>query len=435
MTENKHAALSPSGAEGWLLCAARPAMESKEPDSSNIYADEGNAAHALASWCLIEKKDASAYLGRIIPIRENKFTVDDEMAEYVQVYLDHVREYAGEHEILVEQRLPIGHITGEQGAEGTGDAIIFVDNDEELQVHDLKYGRGVKVYAEHNPQLMLYALGALEKFDVLSNFKRVRMVIHQPRVQSAPLESDYTIEELQAFAEEIKPKAKTALIALEYVDNWLKIVPYTVEADEELGTPERIAYRYEVNDMSYFNPGETQCQFCDAKAHCPALAKYVTDTVGADFESLADPLTDPIATHAIVADELLGLKMAATDLIEDWCRAVRAKTESELLAGRAVLGGPGWKLVQGRKGNRAWDDEATAKETMKKMRLKEKDMYTFKLISPTIAEKLLKLQPKRWKKLTPLITRRDGKLSVAPMTDERLAVVVGKVEDDFDLVT
>jgi hypothetical protein len=92
----------------------------------------------------------------------------------------------GDGELLVEQSLPIAHITGEEDAEGTGDAVIL--RGDEIIVIDLKFGRGVEVSAIDNPQLMLYGLGALEKFGLLGDFKRVRMVISQPRITAAPSE-------------------------------------------------------------------------------------------------------------------------------------------------------------------------------------------------------------------------------------------------------
>jgi hypothetical protein len=125
--------------------------------------------------------------------------------------------------------------------------------------------------------------------------------------------------------------------------------------------------------------------------------------------------------------------MDALDLIEGWCKAVRAEAERRLLRGDAV---PGWKLVQGKAGNRGWVDEAEVTDLMKKsMRLRDDVMYDFSLISPTTAEKRAAdgiIKPKQWAKLQGLITRSDGKPSVAPAADKRPALVIGKVEDAFD---
>ena len=120
--------------------------------------------------------------------------------------------------------------------------------------------------------------------------------------------------------------------------------------------------------------------------------------------------------------------LKAVDLIESWCTAVRARAESELLKGHDVLG---FKLVKGRQGARAWLDAAEAEKMLKSMRLKVDQMFDLKLISPTTAEKVLKETPKRWNKLQSLITRSDGKPSVAPVSDKRDALVIEPVSDSF----
>lgn len=405
MTDKAHALLSPSGASKWMVCAGSVAMCKDLPDEVTKYNAEGDAAHQLAAWCLTENKDAKAYLGRVIKAKGYEFEVDDEMADAVQVYVNRVREYAvlghefaTEHTLLIEQPLPIGHVTGEEDAEGTGDAIILTDD--EIQVHDLKFGQGVRVNAERNKQLMLYALGALARFGMLGDFKRVRLVIHQPRLQHLS-EWDCAIEELQEFEDIARDRAVVAMFAL--------------------GAPSL---------DTYLKPGD-HCKdgFCKARATCPALAKFVADTVGADFEVLATAEVGGELLPARYSPEVLSAKMAATDLIEDFCRAVRAKVESELLAGNAV---PGFKLVQGKRGARAWTDAEEVEKALKAMRLKQEQMYDFKLISPTTAEKLLKSTPKRWNRLAPLIGQSEGRPSVAPESDKRPALVLGKTEDDFE---
>jgi hypothetical protein len=160
----------------------------------------------------------------------------------------------------------------------------------------------------------------------------------------------------------------------------------------------------------------------------------VQDNVGAEFEVLTNPMPGPgIVVDEHVSDVALSIKMAAVDLIEDWCKAVRAETERRLLAGESV---PGWKLVQGKRGARAWSSPTDAEATLKSMRLKQDEMYEFKLISPTSAEKLLaKDSPRRWSKLLDLIIQPEGKPHVAPESDKRPALVVTPTADDFAVVT
>jgi hypothetical protein len=176
-------------------------------------------------------------------------------------------------------------------------------------------------------------------------------------------------------------------------------------------------------------PGEKQCRFCKAKATCPALLTFVQDSVGADFDDLDedDIKTSPMGMGA----NRLGIALAAVPLIEDWCKAVRAKAESELLAGREVSG---YKLVQGRNGRRQWANEGEAEATLKKMKLKVEEMYDLKLISPTTAEKLHKsgeIGPRQWPQLQSLIVQKPGPPSVAPISDKRPAY---SPADDFNVV-
>ena len=130
-------------------------------------------------------------------------------------------------------------------------------------------------------------------------------------------------------------------------------------------------------------------------------------------------------------NEQLSWFMQNLGLIEDWVKAVRAKTEGELLAGHDV---PGFKIVAGKKGNRKWEDEKLAETEMRAWRLKHSEMYKSELISPAVAEKFFKSNPKRWAKLSALIVQNEGKPSVAPSTDPRPQLQIGAVEDDFEVI-
>lgn len=402
-----HAKLSPSGAHRWMACPGSAVLEAAFPDKGSAYAQEGTAAHELAAGHLSIGWNLAEYVGEDWHGEEPdgtkwKVRITQDMVDHVLDYAKLIREYAAGGTLLVEQRLGIGHITGEPDAKGTSDAVIVRGS--ELIVADLKFGMGVKVDAEDNPQLQLYALGALEEFDMLGDFDRITMVIHQPRLNHVS-EWSIPVDQLRAFGEKVRDAAASVAEALSVAD---------------------------IGVDSYLNPGEKQCRFCKAKATCPALRAELVEVVGdrATIEDFAE--FTPCKVDSQTGDNFLSIAMSKVGLVEDWCKAVRAEVERRLLAGQSV---EGWKLVEGRRGNRAWSDEAAVENLLKSFRLKREEMYDYKLISPTKAEKLLKETPKRWVKAEALISRADGKPSVAPATDKRPALAVQPVADDFrDLI-
>ena len=159
-------------------------------------------------------------------------------------------------------------------------------------------------------------------------------------------------------------------------------------------------------------------------------------TVAGDFDDLTAPIgelvTSAIARVPMLTNEQLAEIYGQADFLESWLKAIRDRVNSELNAGHPV---PGFKLVTGKQGNRAWRDEVEAEELLKSFRLKQDQMYSQKVISPTQAEKLLKKDsPRRWTKVEALITRSDGKPTIAPESDPRPALNVNPV-NDFDDVS
>jgi len=412
-----HALLSASAAHRWGNCPGSLAMEAGQENKSSGYADEGTAAHELAAWCL-NARNLGVTSPHEFPHSEIKIggdllhPVDEDMCNFVQTYVDQINAAAEGGTLLVEQRVDYSNAIGVPGQFGTSDAIIV--KGDTLEIRDLKYGMGNKVEAEDNEQMQLYALGALaliEMLDLADDIKQIRLGIHQPRL-FAVSEWVITREQLEAFRVEYAEKARDAF-------NY-----YT-------------AGRAEVQMMfaggsNVLQPSEDACRWCKAKSFCPALRSFVLSTVSDDFVDVSQDIAPQLASaeeRIANADNLhVSNCLKAVDLIESWCTAVRARAESELLKGHDV---PGFKLVQGRKGSRSWLDEADAEKMLKSMRLKQDEMYSFKLISPTVAEKVLKETPKRWNKLQALITRSDGKPSVAPVSDKRDALVIEPVADAF----
>lgn len=408
----QHATLSASGASGWMNCYGKPFMEKGLPESSSKYADEGTAAHEVAAMCLEQNQDAAAFAGRMIQVTRGEgaqatsrsFEVNEEMVEAVQRYIDIVRGLGGD--LMVEQKVDFGNWIGVEDQFGTSDSLVVLDK--ELIVVDLKYGKGVRVEAEENPQLQLYALGCYDIAELAGyEIETVRLMIVQPRLPSVS-EWVCSIDDLKAFALEAKIAARHAI------------------------------HQWEGKAEPKLTPGEKQCRWCKAKATCPAAASLVRSMVGAgstpasapdDFADLTVDTKEVIAGHS---EEDLGAAMAHVDFIEKWCSAVRAEVERRLVEGKPV---DGFKLVAGKKGARAWADKEAAETALKAMRLKQDEMYDYSLISPTTAEKLAKagkLGDRQWKKLCDdHITQTQGKPSVAPVSDKRPAITVAVTADDF----
>lgn len=426
--DTEHAVLGPSGWDRWSNCPGSVVLEEQFPNVASIYAAEGSVAHEVAARCLIDGADAESFVDEVFTVDGYSITVDMEMADAVNDYVATVRSFIGEDDILlVEQAVPIGHLTGETGAEGTADVIGIVDGGRKLVVIDFKYGKGVQVWASSmgfdgqprdewdrgiNGQGGMYALGALEKFGLIhEDIAEVEIVIVQPRLDHVDSVT-ISVDQLREFGEEVTLAAGRVELAV---------------AGAAVGATNM--------PREFLNPGEKQCKFCRAKSVCPALAAEVSSGMAlvsaAEPEEFAD-LTLPKQAASVVVDEQtdverLAAAMRAGPLIEEFLKAVRAEVERRLFAGGAV---PGFKLVQGRKGNRQWSDPEAIEGELKK-RLGAKDAYVKKVISVAEAEKKFKERPRTWAKIAPLIVQAEGKPSVAPESDPRPALTLGADPEDF----
>lgn len=427
---SQHALGAPSSAETWFGCPGSLAMQEGLPDDSNEYSDEGTAAHLLGSTCLETGKNPSDFEGAKIfvgssidaqfdgavwklpsdPVPDfevrRTYTVGDEMIEHVGNYVGRIRQYAeGSVLMVAERRVGIEFLTGEKDAHGTADAAIIQPG--ELQTHDFKYGMGVRVSAKKNKQLMMYALANREELEIsYGPFERFRFVIHQPRLSDKPDEWDCTAAELDAFAAEVRSAANLALGLL--------------------------VKKMSVPDLEpYLNPSDDACRWCKAKATCPALAAKLTDTFADEFQALASGVP---AAELRFDRMTLGEKMAVVPLFEDLFKALRAELERQIFADPTSV--PGWKIVQGKRGNRQWADLTAAEELLKKMRLPIEERYKMTLNSPPAIEKVLKSTPRRWKRVLDagLVEQRDGQPSVAPASDSRPAWTPPDTSNDFTAV-
>lgn len=431
-----HAVHSPSGAKKRFACPGSLAMEAGLPNEGNDYTDEGTAAHALAAMCLKENSHPSGYLGRVLTVINGvyvpdateatgdtvrSYTVDVEMAGKVNVYVQSVRKFAeGAMYFDVEQQVPIGHVSGEEGATGTADATIVTADGEELQAHDLKYGMGVEVSAVENPQGYYYLSGTLEKyraeFEALGEMpKRFRFVIHQPRLDHLS-EWSCTYDELMAWQAKARKAEDYARTALAQKESWIH-----------------------TEDPPVLVPGEhCKSAFCRARASCPALDKFVTRSVQADFPVMLTMKKADVA--ALIPKDLteLGAKYAVLDIVADWVKQVRARCEGVLFDSNnapEVQQALGLKIVQGKKGNRSWSSAEDAIALLKKMRMKTEEIFDLSVKSPPALEKQLAETPKRWQRIldAKLITQPDGKPSVAPLDDKRPALDITPKADAFEV--
>lgn len=370
-----------SAAHKWIPCVGSVALEAQYPNTSSAAADEGTAAHEMAERILRGASDADLIGKRA----KNGVEWTAEMREHIQIYIDKVHNLKGCGELLVEERVDYSHHLGVDGdTDGFGTSDVVILRGTELCVADLKYGKGVRVDVENNPQLMLYALGAYDRYKLVADIDTIRMVIIQPRIDHI---SEWTcsVDDLLRFAHAAKVSAQEALA----------IVAGTMQPA--------------------YTPGEKQCRFCRGKATCPALRAEAE----ALFEVIPDELTE---------DEQLSVSMQKADMVEAWAKAVRAEVERRLTNGKTV---PGFKMVQGKNGARKWVSEDGAASSLHAAGFADNQIFKRTLISPTDVEKLVKqklVTTDQWAALQSEITQTKGAPSVAPESDKRPALVLASAD-------
>lgn len=453
-----HAFFSPSGAPAAMLCNVKPWREKDYPDMPNEASDEGTAAHFLLEQCLEKQVEAAYFMGTRIQVKDGnaefhtsgQFPVGRDMVHEIQKTLDVIHSLADGATIYPEQTLSIEIITSEPGATGTSDVVII--KGKTAIIADLKYGRGVQVFAEGNEQLLIYGASAVADFDALGEVEEVELHILQPRLNHFDVwklsvaEMNERIEVIRQTAAKILagPEGLTAVPGpkqckfckvppdqcQERTDYTLQLITDTfTDLDKgfikvEMPQAEKLlAQAFDVKPAAItFHPSSfddiVQSDICD---HFTVKKPNIRPSLEAAEAKLPD-----------ASDERLATLMDAADMIEGFAKAVRAEVERRLLAGKFT--DARYKLVEGRQGARSWTSEEEAEAALKAMRLKVDQMYDFKLISPTTAEKVLKeANPRKWNKLQPLIGRSDGKPSVAPASDKRPALSMAIAEQFEEL--
>lgn len=374
MPPKTHAILSASSSHRWMSCTPSARLEQEFDDLESIAAAEGTAAHALA-----EHKIRKALKMRSRkPI--SKFDCD-EMDAYTDAYRDFVLErLGGAHQecadplILIEQKLDFSCWVPE--GFGTGDCLIV--SDKRLHVIDFKYGQGVLVDAEANPQMMLYALGALRLFDALYDIEEVTMSIFQPRRDNV---STWTISvaDLQMWAEQVlKPVAEMA---------------YKGEGD--------------------YIPG-SWCQFCKAAVKCRARAEEKLALAKYEFAA------PPLLTDAEIEDILSEL-----DDLTHWANEIRAYAEDAAINHGKVWAG--FKVVESKSNRRYANEEAVAEAATA---AGFHDIYKKSLITITEMEKLMGKKTFT-EVIGPYVEKPKGKPTLVPASDKRSPINTSDANTDF----
>jgi len=375
-----HAKLGASNAHRWLHCGGSVKAEQGFKDQSSPFALEGTRAHELSELALFNDKEPQDWIGK--PLVENPdFIVDEEMANYVQVYTDYCRAISkGADEVFIEQRVSYNDWVPE--GFGTNDFGALFLKDKRIKIADLKYGKGVQVDADNNPQAMLYGLGTYAEFSWISDFDYVDIAIIQPRLDHIS-EWSISVKDLLKWAEWVSQRAEIAL------------------SDDA----ERV-------------PGEKQCRFCKAKGTCPALMKYTEDIIMADFDDL-----DDMPSPDTLTQEQLRKVLEHKGLIEGWLSSVETVVRERLESGQNFTG---FKLVEGRS-IRRWDNESVAEEVLAKVL--GDNLYTKKMVSPTQAEKALKKDQRAV--LDGLVVKPAGKPTLVAESDKRPPINI--TDEDFDV--
>lgn len=420
-----HSYWSASGFARDVACPGSKILSEGLTDRAGASAAWGTVAHDLADHCIQTGQRPSDFLDEIRESDGLTVFIDEEMTACVQDYIDQVKGLSTRMGVAAdmtwsEQRVNYARWLNVDPdvAWGTLDFSAVWIEQAHLLIGDLKTGKGVSVSPTENEQLMLYAGGKLVELDELGiDIDTVELAIIQNRVGDGRAKTwSLTRAELEAW---LLGRARSAVATIE-------------NARQTQGT----IYDSEWQ-ATFLKPGD-HCRekFCKARATCPAYRAAMSREVFDHVPSSPDEFESLKAVVASADDpaDWLAAAYAKLDLVRDWANAVEAEVHDRLNKGEPI---PGYKLVAGKSGARKWADEKAVEQMLKTFRLKTEEMYDFKLISPTSAEKLAKAETigkRQWPKLQSLITRADGKPAVVPESDPREAITVQPVAEAFEVL-
>ena len=369
-----HALLSASSAHRWLYCTPSARLEEQFPDTVSAAAKEGTLAHELAEARLknyffsvdFGKRKLTGFIKKL----KGEELWQEEMLGHTETYLDYVKKTALGFQsapyVAIEKRIDYG----EYAKDGFGTADCILVHGGVLYVIDFKYGKGVPVSAEGNPQMALYALGAYEAYKILYALTEVRFAIVQPRLDSIS-EWGCTVKELLDFGEFVKRQAD-------------------------------LAWKGEGN----FQPGEKTCRFCRARAVCRARAE---ENVKLAFAVGKKP--------PLVTDSEVGEYLRQGEDVDAWLKDLKEYALGQCLAGKEI---PGWKAVEGR-GSRDWTDMEEAFRVLQEKEIPKALLYEEKPLTLAQVEKAI--GKKEFNELVgKYVKKNPGKPALAPESDKRPAI-------------
>lgn len=378
-SDRAHARLSPSASHRWLNCPGSIKLgEMVPPRIKNEAADEGTAAHMLAEQCLASEQEPAEFLDRCIDVREGvKIPVTEEMVEGVQLYVDYVRERISKSEFwLVEKRLDMSHIA--EGIFGTVDFLAFVRGEESnytLYIVDFKFGRN-EVTADENPQLGIYASGALAEFKDRV-VKDVCLVVVQPRHGG--------IKEWWTTASKVRGM-------------------------EDI-------FRDAAWDIDIFpdkhSPGEW-CRWCPGAGVCPEFRSVALEAARVEFAE--DGTVTAIPDVSSFSAAQLAKALDEIKIVEAYVKQVKDYALAEAKEGRTP---PGWKLVPTRP-RRRWVSEDDARFVLASVfDLDDDTIAPRKLVSPAQIEKIIGRGKQAKAQLAALAEKHSANVTLAPLSDSR----------------
>jgi transcription elongation factor Elf1 len=381
-----HALLSASSAHRWIHCSPSARLEETFENTTSVFAEEGTFIHELGELKLsnyIGLIKESDYKKKLKEMHSSKF-FNSEIQEAIETYvtfaielIEATKQKCKDPIILLEQRLDFSKYV--EGGFGTGDLIIVADGT--LEIVDLKGGKGVAVSAECNPQMQLYALGAMILFDCLYDIQTVRMTICQTRMDNIST-YELSVEELIAWAEEVlKPAAQLA---------W--------------------------NGEGEFYPRDYTCKFCKAKATCRARVEKNLEIAKYEFRQAS----------LLTKDEITEI-LPQVDTISAWCKDLWTWVEARAIDGEKFKG---FKIVEGRS-NRTYSDEKAVIEKLTEAGYSEDEVFIKNLKGITALEKVL--GKKVFSEiLDGMITKPRGKFTMVADSDKRQAIQMNNTaEADF----